>query len=954
MDDVMSSLQDMAMNRPAALQPRQPSPSPINPWSPSAFDEIRQMSRSRNADRPRTALGISATSDHEIFSNPSLGNQPVDDDDEDGDDEEQPQVVQNYVQRMESRLRNMRNEPQYLHGSDTSQDMGPPPAPPAKNPNYHARPMSSMNMRPTLADSEPRSRRSAYELAQREAIARTSTTRTTNSSATQSTNASTSTQLTSQSLMSGPSAGGFSATSAGSLARRKGWGSIKRPRSAFGSRKERDRALAGSSHDGRPQTPLTGISYHSSHESGRPASAVPPEWANSVVDAGNPLGGLASTPNMPPSTPSPTKQSKGGFLRRLVDTGKTVAASARSSIAGGQEVSRSPVKSMLPNGVTAISSSSSAARDMGLGGGSGDGGARSNDWLQVRRDVNRSNSLSRIERQERIDRCLMMDRSVVDAVDLLEEAADGDEGLDGAPVTEPTAFHAINLHLVDRSARFVTSLPPLTNPASLATGYVCRPFRSELQRARAIFTWVAEKIAWEDAFEGADVDCRRVIQSRRGTAEEVAVLVHEMCTAVGLHAEVVRGFLKPPGELPDLDGAPRPNHWWNAVLVDGEWRVLDASLASPTHPQRAAYSSAPATTAEFFYFLARPLEACYTHIPDHAAQQHIVPPVELSILLALPCALPPYFRNACHVLQYSTALLHLEGLEMLHLQVAVPADTELVAAVAARALARDPDGDLFESGTPAPPDPRAALAQPRWRDGRKVYAVKALLPPDAARGTLRLHAGKRGLMHSARDNPHPLALALPLFHEGTGVNAPYEFLTRHPTPHAQRHDLYVLQPQCRRLLSGNTFVFAVRQHPSASARGGPGAASPPLSQAGSFASSLGSGGAGVPVQRPGSALSMTSSSASGSNPGGPAAGGGGGSGGGGGDGGAQPSKPAKLAIQAPSGKILRLSRKVEGGLVEEGGTWETVIKVGERGTWRGLVLADRSARWCVWGEWECV
>lgn len=72
------------------------------------------------------------------------------------------------------------------------------------------------------------------------------------------------------------------------------------------------------------------------------------------------------------------------------------------------------------------------------------------------------------------------------------------------------------------------------------------------------------------------------------------------------------------------------------------------------------------------------------------------------------------------------------------------------------------------------------------------------------------------------------------------------------------------------------------------------------------------------------------------------------------------TKPAKLAIQSPSQKIIRLTRKqdymmsqseAEGALSS---VWETIIKVGERGTWRALVLADRSARWCVFGEWECV
>jgi transglutaminase/protease-like cytokinesis protein 3 len=72
-------------------------------------------------------------------------------------------------------------------------------------------------------------------------------------------------------------------------------------------------------------------------------------------------------------------------------------------------------------------------------------------------------------------------------------------------------------------------------------------------------------------------------------------------------------------------------------------------------------------------------------------------------------------------------------------------------------------------------------------------------------------------------------------------------------------------------------------------------------------------------------------------------------------------KPAKLAIQSPSGKIIRLMRKSdhmisdrERGEGIDGGIWETVVKVGERGTWRALVLADRTARWCVFGEWECI
>jgi bifunctional glutamyl/prolyl-tRNA synthetase len=98
-------------------------------------------------------------------------------------------------------------------------------------------------------------------------------------------------------------------------------------------------------------------------------------------------------------------------------------------------------------------------------------------------------------------------------------------------------------------------------------------------------------------------------------------------------------------------------------------------------------------------------------------------------------------------------------------------------------------------------------------------------------------------------------------------------------------------------------------------------------------------------------MSMMSISASGSNYTNPSQASSGSSGSG------AASKPAKLAIQTPSGKIIRLTRKnehVTATSEADGTAWETVIKIGEKGTWRGLVLADRSARWCVFAQWECI
>ncbi|OTB18994.1 hypothetical protein K445DRAFT_314847 [Daldinia sp. EC12] len=910
MDGVIEQLDALGMAREADS----PEP-PLDPWSPESFDLVHHRTKKKERQpRPLTSIGVpfqdsgygsfdGGSSQDSAFQSSSFQEQPL-------------PHLNNYVERMETRLRKMHHKSSSAgiidhHHQNQEEDTGPPPPPPPKNPLY-SRPKSSIGDHFFADRKSIRKQKSFYDIGQQ--LDRTGTTKT-NSTNASSGNQSIVTNSTNRSLMSGVSAGGISATSAGSLARKQ-----KRARSALGFRDGDDEEEDWDAN--RPTTPFTGVSYHPSHST----SALRPQSQVAFHEDGiAPIGGLVQ-----PSSAKPKKQN---FIKRILEATKTGVASGRSSIAispGPGQVS--PTKRSMGLGLSALA----GASNTNLRDPISDMGSRNDgDWVQVRRDVNRSNTLSKNERNERRDRCLMLDYPAIDPVDELYESVEGDEGADGMPVREPINYQVINLSQVDKNSRFINSLPPMTTAVSLATTYVCRPYKSDVQRLRAIFTWVAENVNWEEDFEG-DVDTRRVIQTKRACPEEYAVLVHEMCAAIGVHSEVIRGYLKTPGEVPDTGIMPRSNHWWNAVIIDNEWRMMDCCLASPTNPRRSLYSSASNSTAEPWWFLTRPVELCWTHIPEHHSQQHICPPVAHETLLNLPGVCPPFFKQMISMVDYNTSLTRIEDLEMVHIKFNVPPDIEVAAEVETKGFSRDADGDFFESGEIVK---KRALAQADWYGGTKRYTVKALLPGDEGSGILKVYAGKRGLMHSIKDIPHPLAFALPIIH--TGENPPYEFVTRHPTPHAQRHDIYVVQPQCQRLALNNTFVFAIRQHPSSPA-GGPGSSNP-------------GGTSPVPFARPTSAMSMTSSSAAGSNPSsatGSIAG----------------KKPAKLAIQTPGGKILRLMRKEErigrsgigvgGRSAEEeasdGGTWETIIKCSERGVWRGLVLADRTARWCVFAEWVCV
>lgn len=927
MDDVMSSLDNMDIVR---RDPDRDDRADFNPWSPEAFDNFRPQSRPPT--RPLTSLGLGAGgsnySDNRI--NYSMRhNSP--DRYQDG-----PPQIETYVQRMESRLRRMQEAREGNSGGNFPSD---PPEPPPKNSPFQQPPSSGMvNRRMSL-----RKRKSAYELD------RTYTTKTnsTNSSIGLQSNAtigSNQTSMTGQSIFSGYSAGGFSATSAGSLARKR-MGSIKdritgRPMTSAGMRSEQQQGGWNT----RPTTPANGSMYQDSRSGAR--SAV--EWEDDHRP--NTSGGLGGF-----TTPKAKKQ---GFFKKLLDSAKTGAASARSTIAAGPpSASGSPTKmtgiaggsvlSLSPRknqSMTNLSYGQDAAKEMGLLSGA------ASDYILTRRDVNRSNTPGPSERQERADRSHMLDHAVICPVDEMMADRQGDEDGAGQPVYQPFQLSNPSFSQIDKAARFVTSLPSNITAGALATGYICRPYRSIVQRLRAIFIWCSERISWDDdGYDSAyQVDTLRVIQSKRGSSREVATLFLEMCLSIGVQAEIIQGYLKQPGEDMDLDAVSKPNHFWNAVLVDNEWRIVDASLASPTNPRRAHYSTLSNSIAEAWYFLSRPSEISWTHVPCDPQQQHMVPPVSPDVLLALPGTCPSFFRLGLGMHAYDTSIIRLEGLEVCTLSVNVPADVEIVAEVEAKAYLRDGDGDFYEDTDNV--TKKRALVQPSWYRTvphtdiyQKRFVIKGVLPSDEGTAMLKIYAGKKGLMTSARDIVHPLALALPIYH--TGQNPTYEFVKRHPTPHATRHDLYIVQPQCWQLRVGETYVFCIRQH------------------AASVASTSGPEHNGIdarpvspnPLIRPASAMSMTSSAN-----------------------GSQPSesstsavaqgvkvkdKPAKLAIQSPGGKIIRLNRKGEGSSQNTslrdvdgevlGSVWENVIKVQERGTWRALVLADRQARWCVWGEWEC-
>ncbi len=123
-----------------------------------------------------------------------------------------------------------------------------------------------------------------------------------------------------------------------------------------------------------------------------------------------------------------------------------------------------------------------------------------------------------------------------------------------------------------------------------------KPFETEAEKARVIFTWVAENIRYdyakfknpppkpvyrgrtrqeieEEKKEWLEEDLQYTLRKKKGVCADYSQLVQRMCETAGLESVIVSGESR---RLRGRSGS----HAWNAIKIDGQWRLVDATWGS--------------------------------------------------------------------------------------------------------------------------------------------------------------------------------------------------------------------------------------------------------------------------------------------------------------------------------------------------------------------------------------
>jgi hypothetical protein len=153
--------------------------------------------------------------------------------------------------------------------------------------------------------------------------------------------------------------------------------------------------------------------------------------------------------------------------------------------------------------------------------------------------------------------------------------------------------------------------------------YLCKKTTNDMEKARVIYTWIALNISYDDnSFNTGhyrDPSPESVFKSKEAVCEGYSSLFEYMGKQAGLDAVSVIGYGKGIGYHKG-DKFSATNHAWNAININGQWRLFDVTWASG---YGTGVNGKLVTRKRFngFWFDTDPEAFIFSHLPEDSKWQ---------------------------------------------------------------------------------------------------------------------------------------------------------------------------------------------------------------------------------------------------------------------------------------------------------------------------------------------
>ena len=158
-----------------------------------------------------------------------------------------------------------------------------------------------------------------------------------------------------------------------------------------------------------------------------------------------------------------------------------------------------------------------------------------------------------------------------------------------------------------------------------------------------IFYWIACNIEYDTVSyftkNYADQTAQGVFRSKKGVCAGYANIYKHICDNLDIPCEVVGGYSKGYGFDGYANAPSETDHAWNAVRIGEYWYLIESTWGAGSLDERKAFKR----ELESYYFLPRPKEMIYHHLPENPRWQLLQQTVPMDQFWRMPKIYPAYF-----------------------------------------------------------------------------------------------------------------------------------------------------------------------------------------------------------------------------------------------------------------------------------------------------------------------
>ena len=209
------------------------------------------------------------------------------------------------------------------------------------------------------------------------------------------------------------------------------------------------------------------------------------------------------------------------------------------------------------------------------------------------------------------------------------------------PLEERGASPRSEFELIDRHA--LNAPKPVEQSLESLAAYLIAPAKNDRQKVRAIYRWITHNIGYDDKgyFAGKyrDLNSLSVLAQRRAVCDGYAGLIKTLGQHAGLEVVNISGYSK--GYSYSVHQTDAINHAWNAVKIDGQWQLLDATWGAGYLDEK---NKRFVHRFQAHYFLTPPEQFIYDHFPKDSKWQLLQPSISKADYDKRVYLRPAFFR----------------------------------------------------------------------------------------------------------------------------------------------------------------------------------------------------------------------------------------------------------------------------------------------------------------------